>query len=493
MKKVIGFLALAGVLGSAAWLLSWWEHSRTVSETSVRSFTFREPIPEEILNQNQVFTPLLVEEVYLSGTMNNWSDRHLPHRMSLQKDGSWTLTLTLAPGQVQYKFVVYLKGSSTPVWTHDVFQPARIEDGYGGYNSLTGLDEAAWWLVPLFYIFIGLGLLSLLMGLMEAVSILVFRYGLSERVRSLVLIWLAAVFALGFALFMNMESQRSQARNTVTDSMNLFHLFLTGEGFRPGTLKEQRTAAEVFQKARSWFFGADARSSSRIFNNKQTILRALFLFDRDLKLVSSLERQQETGRTAYWVRKTGTRSSSLYFQNYLLKDLLAEARGRAVPPTGLFGKENPQMLEGLPKEARDAAWVLGFNAVLIPIYDNREVMGYYGALIHPEIYSESLYQLLFMNLFWLLAITTTAFLYYFVLPKPKDETLEKMNRFASRYQLSGREREVLSALIKGMSNQDIGEKLFISEGTVKVHVHKIYQKSGVSSRMELLDHLSNIQ
>lgn len=51
--------------------------------------------------------------------------------------------------------------------------------------------------------------------------------------------------------------------------------------------------------------------------------------------------------------------------------------------------------------------------------------------------------------------------------------------------LSEREREIALLIARGMSNQEIGEKLFISERTVKSHLGAIFEKTGMSSRLKL--------
>jgi len=44
---------------------------------------------------------------------------------------------------------------------------------------------------------------------------------------------------------------------------------------------------------------------------------------------------------------------------------------------------------------------------------------------------------------------------------------------------------VVRLVALGMRNQEIAEKLFISVGTVKVHLHRIYERLGVDGRVEL--------
>ena len=52
--------------------------------------------------------------------------------------------------------------------------------------------------------------------------------------------------------------------------------------------------------------------------------------------------------------------------------------------------------------------------------------------------------------------------------------------------LTSREREILLALAEGLSNKDVGRRLNLSEGTVKVHLHNIFQKLGVKTRTALV-------
>jgi len=52
--------------------------------------------------------------------------------------------------------------------------------------------------------------------------------------------------------------------------------------------------------------------------------------------------------------------------------------------------------------------------------------------------------------------------------------------------ITPREIAILKMVAQGLRNKQIGEKLFISEGTVKVHLHNIYEKLQVNSRVALM-------
>ncbi|MBN1780769.1 response regulator transcription factor [bacterium] len=55
----------------------------------------------------------------------------------------------------------------------------------------------------------------------------------------------------------------------------------------------------------------------------------------------------------------------------------------------------------------------------------------------------------------------------------------------NRYQITKRETEIITYICEGKSNREIAETLFISLQTVKDHIYRIFQKTGVKSRIQL--------
>jgi two-component system response regulator DevR len=51
--------------------------------------------------------------------------------------------------------------------------------------------------------------------------------------------------------------------------------------------------------------------------------------------------------------------------------------------------------------------------------------------------------------------------------------------------LTAREREVIALLAHGLTNREIGTRMFVSESTAKFHVHNVMRKLGVRRRAEV--------
>ena len=80
---------------------------------------------------------------------------------------------------------------------------------------------------------------------------------------------------------------------------------------------------------------------------------------------------------------------------------------------------------------------------------------------------------------WLDSRTTAAVMRQFA--SPSDPSPREREKPA----LSNREREIVACVAQGFKNKEIAEKMFISEQTVKNHLHNIFDKLGVSDRLEL--------
>ena len=74
---------------------------------------------------------------------------------------------------------------------------------------------------------------------------------------------------------------------------------------------------------------------------------------------------------------------------------------------------------------------------------------------------------------------------FILLLNPKNSANEVSLAGPSFAELTEREKEIALLVAEGMSNQAIGDKLFISERTVKAHLGSIFRKTGATSRLHL--------
>jgi len=88
---------------------------------------------------------------------------------------------------------------------------------------------------------------------------------------------------------------------------------------------------------------------------------------------------------------------------------------------------------------------------------------------------------------WLDSHTTAAVIRQFVAndDTPPPSAPPTASRERERSPLSQREREIVALVAQGFKNKEMAEKMFISEQTVKNHLHNIFDKLGVSDRLEL--------
>lgn len=100
----------------------------------------------------------------------------------------------------------------------------------------------------------------------------------------------------------------------------------------------------------------------------------------------------------------------------------------------------------------------------------------------PELIVKSIRKV-YAGEIWLDSHTTAAVMRQFA--SPHDTASSGSGKGRERSPLSQREREIVQLVAQGYKNKEMAEKMFISEQTVKNHLHNIFDKLGVSDRLEL--------
>jgi DNA-binding CsgD family transcriptional regulator len=132
---------------------------------------------------------------------------------------------------------------------------------------------------------------------------------------------------------------------------------------------------------------------------------------------------------------------------------------------------------------------------------------YLGGLYPPPFIIESMLQSAAYLPFFLISllIVLVVATYAFILPEHSIVAIttgfgnrhgnlqSRCKTLSEKYGLSQRENEVLVLLVKGRNLASIKKSLNISAGTASTHRQRIYQKTGIHSRQELLDLLELTQ
>ena len=79
-----------------------------------------------------------------------------------------------------------------------------------------------------------------------------------------------------------------------------------------------------------------------------------------------------------------------------------------------------------------------------------------------------------------------------VIPEEPVEDIS-FDDFCKKFEVSPRESDIIREICNGLSNKEISDKLFISLQTVKDHSHRIYIKTNVRSRAQLMNLVKEVR
>lgn len=112
-------------------------------------------------------------------------------------------------------------------------------------------------------------------------------------------------------------------------------------------------------------------------------------------------------------------------------------------------------------------------------FNRSEGLGVYGYILQEAFGEDILYAINIIN---------RGKKYYYPEILKYDENFNKKSIL---HRLTSREKDVLNEVRKGLSNEEIGIKLCISQHTVKKHISSIFSKLNLSSRAQIAFKLNN--
>ncbi len=122
--------------------------------------------------------------------------------------------------------------------------------------------------------------------------------------------------------------------------------------------------------------------------------------------------------------------------------------------------------------------ILIFSGIALAIYFAFQ-LNKYSMFIGPR--NNDLVVILSAILFILIGFALKHFL---SIKKPSNKKLYDYNKISNKTNLSKQEHKVLVLMAEGLSNNEIGKRLFIEESTVKSHVSNIFSKLNAKRRTE---------
>jgi DNA-binding CsgD family transcriptional regulator len=155
----------------------------------------------------------------------------------------------------------------------------------------------------------------------------------------------------------------------------------------------------------------------------------------------------------------------------------------------VFSKRIPNSFGRMFAKTVSALYLIGFACLVT-----------FGDVLQLSFYSDRFLFLAFISLVYFLINVPPLIYMSFSLRRHFSELSygqktddDSLVEFAFEFKLTKREREVMSFIVQGMSNEQTAEVLYISVQTVKNNVSAIFRKTGVKNRVQLGNILRNYE
>jgi DNA-binding CsgD family transcriptional regulator len=186
--------------------------------------------------------------------------------------------------------------------------------------------------------------------------------------------------------------------------------------------------------------------------------------------------------------ETGDRGATHHILSWKVPVYLAVFFGASVLPF-IFSNRIASGFGKLFARLISAFYVLGVACLVV-----------FGDIVQLSFYADRFHYLAFISsIYFSINVLPLVYLSYSLKRHFSDMSYSQeadddaLMEFSSEFKLTKREREIIGFIVQGMSNDEIGQALYISTQTVKNNVSAIYRKTGVKNRVQLGNVLRNYE
>lgn len=425
MKKYLLRLAVIIVLLLVYFLLDpWFETINRRGEQPI-TLRFSLPLPQTIQKRYALPSGMIpVKQVFLSGTINNWSRADQAYRMRQTAPTNWEITISLPPGRHEYKYVIHPgDGVTLPpkeenvIWCPDSSNPKTCDDGFQGLNSVIETPnltrEQRHFRFMVFALIAGL----LVVSLLELILKLLLGTRISLRYKILLVFSIFLLISNGFLILSSHFQQIDAIRQQHVQQINTLHNVFMGSGVDFARMRTAPIRQKIDALLRRYFRNAVLLGTFQYFSNHAQNIHGLFLIDPEGELltfrmsntdrISTLSNYFKGDTNAYFQALAGRcreyhaiyrprvgKREIFFFYTYHYRSRVDE----------IFNTSQPL--------SPFQVWFnFEYNHYCYPIFHKNRYLGYYNVWIEPRAFS----QLLLDNLYSNLTLLGLLLLLYFLL------------------------------------------------------------------------------
>ena len=393
-------------------------------------FHFSIPLDTEFADAHNISPSPDIDKVFVTGFFSDWAQDDKNYQLQQTAAGKWQLPLQLPPGDIQYKFVIFIKGDPNGKWLLDPLNPLTTSDSHDGRNSLLKRPDYVFYQLVADIITLGVFIFFASLFSLQKVMKWLMKQPLSLAntfITGTMLVVLLSNISLAF--YQVFES-RKLIQQGVLDAIHQSHLYLNSAGIHFTPLIPDEKALK--QQLHKLFWDAKTRVENYRSSVTQITLSDIAVYDTELNLIHVQSRQQNHGLQLARAQKTGLTTLQNYFSQGVFAPLLAKVDSEpdiqgfitAHPAQSIIDIETP--------ETRFGRQLLGFSNMLVPIVEGGKTRGYYAVAIQVKLFGKEILRIILANI--LLILITLLFAYFLLrsVGKMASANLQQLTQWAQK-------------------------------------------------------------